>query len=65
MNEVKDSIEVEISSVKENMGKNEMLLTEGQNSQVQLDEKLDTLNGLQNDVTRNAAMICKAHQPKM
>ena len=65
MNEVKDSIEVEISSVKENMGKNEMLLTEVQNSQVQLDEKLDTLNGLQNDVTRNAAMICKAHRPKM
>ena len=57
MSEVKDSIEVKMTSVKENMGKNEALLTKMQVSQSQLESKLDTLNTLRNDVEANTNIL--------
>ena len=57
MNEVKESIEVKISDVKEDMGKNEALLTKMQVSQSLLEGKLDTLNNLKNNVVKNSDIL--------
>ena len=57
MNEVKASIGAELGNVKINVVKNEALLTKVQNSQSQLEGKLDSVNNLKDEVVKNSNLL--------
>ena len=57
MNEVKKSIGVEILGVKEEMEKNEALLTKVQSLHSQLEEKIDSLSSIKGEVSQNTNIL--------